>query len=206
MIQIENILEDLDGNGFNQKDLVEVSTKLTIFSNLKKELSDILSRYYDDEELFDILGMLKQPNSQRGYMSHYLGESLTEKQKNVYLLYTVEGMSHGDISKLLGVSKSTIQSHLSRARLKLRELELERLGDVTPELHKKILENSPRLTDRQREYYSMYYIEGKTTKEIVKELGVDRRTAQFMISHAKSRITVPININAEIKKRRKMNA
>lgn len=197
MIHIEEVLEDLEGNGFNQKDLINVSTKLSIFSNLKKELSDMMSRYYDEEDLFDILGALKQPNAERDYISRYLGEALTEKQREVYLLNAIEGRSLGNIAKILGVSKSTVQSHLSRARMKLKEAEIEKLGEETPEVHQVILDNSPQLTDRQREYYKLYYVEGKTREEIIEELGVDRRTVQFMISYAKSRVTVPKSLNAQ---------
>lgn len=151
----------------------------------------MLSTCYDKEELYDILGMLKQPNAERDYISRYLGESLTKKQKDAYLLNVIEGRSFSNIAKTLGTSKSAVQSHISRARMKLRDAELEGVGEVTPEMHKVILENSPQLTERQREYYEMYYIQGKTRDEIVKELGVDRRTVQFMIGHAKSKVTVP---------------
>ena len=54
-------------------------------------------------------------------------DAIDEKHREVFLLREVEGLSHGEVSRLLDIPEGTVWSRLSYARKKLRE-ELTRRG------------------------------------------------------------------------------
>ena len=58
-------------------------------------------------------------------LSEALG-AIDEKHREVFLLREVEGLSHREISKMLGVPEGTVWSRLSYARKMLREHLIER--------------------------------------------------------------------------------
>lgn len=55
-----------------------------------------------------------------------LSARLTEKQRTVFLLRGIEGMSSKEVGEILGCRASTVRNHLLAARRKLRQ-ELVRL-------------------------------------------------------------------------------
>ena len=48
------------------------------------------------------------------------------------VLYDLEGLSYGEIAKVLGVAEGTIKSRIHRARQMLREALRDRLGPESP--------------------------------------------------------------------------
>jgi RNA polymerase sigma-70 factor (ECF subfamily) len=56
-------------------------------------------------------------------------DDLPDIYKTVFLMHDLEGYSHGEIAKTLGVAEGTSKARLSRARAKLREA----LGDAMQE-------------------------------------------------------------------------
>jgi RNA polymerase sigma-70 factor (ECF subfamily) len=48
-------------------------------------------------------------------------QELPERYRMVFNLYVLDGFSHKEISKLLGIAEGTSKSNLSRARLILKE-------------------------------------------------------------------------------------
>jgi len=53
-----------------------------------------------------------------------------DQKKEVKRLYEVEGMSYGGIAKKLGLPKSTVSSHIMRARTKSSEIESSEKNDT----------------------------------------------------------------------------
>lgn len=53
-----------------------------------------------------------------------------DQKKEVKRLYEVEGMSYGGIARMLGLPKSTVSSHIMRARTKSSELESSEKNDT----------------------------------------------------------------------------
>ncbi len=49
-------------------------------------------------------------------------QALPDSYRTIFSLYEVEGFTHVEISKLLGIPVGTSKSHLSRAKTKLREM------------------------------------------------------------------------------------
>lgn len=191
MVDVEEILEDLEGNGFNQVDLLEVSAKLNSFSNMREELYGLLERVYEEEDLLDILGVLNKMSADKSYAFKYLSKHLTDKEKEAYILHEVQKMSMQDVGNELGVSKGTVQTRVTRARMKLNNMKIKSLGKESPSLHKVILKNSPDLPPRLKEYYKMYYVEEKSASYISKSLGVSENSVMNMVQYARSRVTIP---------------
>jgi len=54
-------------------------------------------------------------------------QKLTPAYRTVFNLYVVEGYSHAEVSKKLGISEGTSKSNLSKARMRLQKM-LERLN------------------------------------------------------------------------------
>ena len=59
-------------------------------------------------------------------------EALPEKCRRVYLLRKVHGLSHKDISKRLGISRSMVEKHLRIGTLSCRDYMAKRGSDLTP--------------------------------------------------------------------------
>ena len=63
---------------------------------------------------------------------HQLAAGLTEKQRTVFLLREVEGMSSREVAKIVGCRESTVRNHLFNARKYLRRELLERYPEYAP--------------------------------------------------------------------------
>jgi RNA polymerase sigma-70 factor (ECF subfamily) len=55
---------------------------------------------------------------------------LPEMERAALLLREMEGLSTGEVARILGSSETTVRSQISRARLRLRKLFAERFGGV----------------------------------------------------------------------------
>lgn len=53
---------------------------------------------------------------------------LSDAQRTVFNLFEIEGFSHEEISQILGIPIGTSKSHLARAKIKLRQLIVEKYG------------------------------------------------------------------------------
>ena len=64
-------------------------------------------------------------------------EGLPEEEREVFDLVGIQGLTHGEVALVAGVSEKTVQRRLNRARLllaeRLSELRPPALGEVTPE-------------------------------------------------------------------------
>lgn len=57
----------------------------------------------------------------RSYLDKAIDEELTDRQQQIVNMFFYEGMSLTDISKELGLNKSTVSRHLARSKEKLRD-------------------------------------------------------------------------------------
>lgn len=62
-----------------------------------------------------------------------LADSLTEKQRVVFVLREVEGRPSHEVASILGCRESTVRNHLFNARKVLRDRMLERYPEYVPE-------------------------------------------------------------------------
>lgn len=125
MINVADVVAELDGNGFNQRELLEISAKLTELAVIRERIVEELSVFYDDDELTDIFGTLKKPSTDQQLLSKLLRESLSKREKQCYLMHTVDNKSMGNIAIELGVSKGAVQQSIERARKKIERIEEE---------------------------------------------------------------------------------
>ena len=54
-------------------------------------------------------------------------QSLSTAYRTVFNMYVIDGFKHEEIAKQLGITVSTSKSNLTRARVKLQELVLQKL-------------------------------------------------------------------------------
>jgi len=64
---------------------------------------------------------------------HQLAQSLTEKQRVVFVLREVEGRPSHEVAKILGCRESTVRNHLFNARKILRDKLLEQYPEYVPD-------------------------------------------------------------------------
>ena len=64
---------------------------------------------------------------------HQLAESLTEKQRVVFVLREVEGRPSQEVAQILGCRESTVRNHLFNARKILRDRLLEQYPEYVPD-------------------------------------------------------------------------
>lgn len=118
MLNVADIVAELDGNGFSQGDILDFSRELTQFTIMKDNLSSFLKVVYDDHELEEMLGTIKQPTRQQLILSNSL-TSFSKREKQCYVMATVDGKSWGNIAKEIGISKGAVQQYIERARKKI---------------------------------------------------------------------------------------
>lgn len=122
MINVQEILDDLNGNGFEQGELLDLSAKLTKMSTLRMEIIGLLGGFYDADELLHIAGSLEVPSIEKVIMSKAFEDLLSRREKQCFLMHTVGIKSWGNIAKEIGISKSSVQTHITRARKKIAEI------------------------------------------------------------------------------------
>lgn len=62
-----------------------------------------------------------------------LAAELTEKQRSVFLLRELEGLSSQEVAEIVGCQESTVRNHLFNARRVLRKALVERYPEYAPE-------------------------------------------------------------------------
>ena len=88
MLNVADIVAELDGNGFSQGDILDFSRELTQFTIMKDNLSSFLKVVYDDHELEEMLGTIKQPTRQQLILSNSL-TSFSKREKQCYVMATL---------------------------------------------------------------------------------------------------------------------
>ena len=84
---------------------------------------------YPDADSWNIPGIYsdsnpytKLENKEIGKIIRLLTNRLSTKQRIVFVLSELEGLSHEDIFKITGMAKSSIKSNLNHARRKIGEM------------------------------------------------------------------------------------
>lgn len=118
MRTVSEVIMDLSGNGLAESGLLELSAALTQLADAKWKISEHLSDFLDKEELDEILLMVERPSQQQILASSVI-ECLAPKQKEYYLMHTIENKSIGQIAKEFGVAKGSVQWSIDRAKQKI---------------------------------------------------------------------------------------
>lgn len=127
--EADDLVQDCLERAIRKQDLWKKDTSLrawlftmqhNLFINQLKRNSRKLQLVSSDEELVNC-----QDNDQPNVLMrdiHYCMQQLSEDQREVLLLVTVEGFSYKEVAKIVGIPLGTVMSRLSRAREMLQKL------------------------------------------------------------------------------------
>ncbi len=113
-MKLPKLIEDLSNKGCTDAEAIEITTDLMKIDMLRERLGQQL----DEITLDKVIEATKQAGDQERKLSSLLNV-LSPRERQCYLLHTVELLSMGKISDQLGVSKSAVQCYIERAREKL---------------------------------------------------------------------------------------
>jgi RNA polymerase sigma-70 factor (ECF subfamily) len=77
----------------------------------------------------DEVGNLSAGPSNLKHLIEGMIPQLPEGYRKVFVLHDIQGLKHGEIAEILGISEGASKSQLHRARARMRELLLPYLGD-----------------------------------------------------------------------------
>ena len=122
-----HLLRKLELYDANQGDFGAWAYRLAVNVSLKYLKKELKFRHEDIEETYDNEGDKKfnADNSLDLDDLRAILNKLPLGQKTIFNLFVVEGYSHKEIAKLLGISESTSKSQLSRAKDTLKKLHSE---------------------------------------------------------------------------------
>lgn len=124
LVQIHEIINDLDGNGIDSGELLQITEDLTNLAEIKERIVGRLSDIYGEEEASDIISVVRRPNEQQLAMMNFMS-SLSEREKQCYFMSAIDHKSFAVIGRELQISKSSVQQYIERARKKLRNQHFE---------------------------------------------------------------------------------
>lgn len=118
MPSFSNLLEEINGSGFTETEVLEISSNLTEFVVAKEKLMTRIAPLFDEEELFEKLMDLNMPSLQQ-QMTATLIKNLSFRERQCFLMHTVENKTFSQIADELGFTKSASNTFIRRARKKL---------------------------------------------------------------------------------------
>ena len=115
-IRVWNSREKLDANKSFKSYLYTIANNIAIDYYRKNKKSMLNIEDYEYQCIYFEDGNFDIPNHIKKEIN-----KLTPMQKNVFYLSRFEGLSNNEISEMLGLSKRTVENHISRALKKLKE-------------------------------------------------------------------------------------
>lgn len=191
MVEVSEVLSHLDGNGFTGYEIAEVAVRLAQFSKLKKELEGSLDCLFDENEIEQLFGRISTEHTNGKVVNDSLN-LLSPRQREVYVLHVVENKSKAMIAKELNLSFSAIKGMLSRAKSKMKDIEIESVIAPTPVIWDLLISNTDDLTRMEREDCVLHFVKGKSMARIAKEREVHKSSVALSIHHAKSKFNTSV--------------
>ncbi len=108
-------------------DTIRKRNKISFIDNPEESLSSIKQ---DDEENLEMLNF-EQINAARIIE---LIQELPPAYRTVFNLYVIENFSHKEIAEMLNINIGTSKSNLSKAKVKLKKLFIEKYGNIYEQL------------------------------------------------------------------------
>lgn len=181
-----DFIAELRGAGIDQKEVIDIHSELTRFAISRDKLLERLAVWEDEEELQHILMTVKAASAQEVMWSDMLW-SLSPREKQCYLMHTVDGMSLTDIAKELGFTPSSSKSFVNRAMKKIEIIKSVGIQNPTPGnlAMAKLYKN---LSPREKQCYWMNTVYNKSMNSIGEELGISKSNVQDAIKRARKKI------------------
>ena len=118
MPNFSDLLEEINGNGYTEVELLEITEVLTDFVVAKEKIMASISALFDEDELSERLMNLSMPSLQQ-QMTATLLKDLSPRERQCFLMPTVQNMTFSQIAKELGFTKGATNVFMTRARKKL---------------------------------------------------------------------------------------
>lgn len=122
-MKLPELIKDLSNKGCTDAEAIEIATDLIKVDMLKSEFGHLL----DEVKLSEVIEATKKTSDQDRKLAIIL-HNLSERERECYLMHTVQLMSMGKIAESLAVSKSSVQTYIDRARDKVVKLIEETTG------------------------------------------------------------------------------
>ena len=127
MHSVSEVIQELTGSGYTPEELLDISTELTEFTISREKLHRRLSNEFDPGELDRILLTIDAASLREEFISN-LFKVLSPREKQCYLMHTVEKKSFSQIASELGFTKSATASFMKRANRKIENLKKDGVG------------------------------------------------------------------------------
>jgi len=114
MLKLPELIKDLAADGCTDVDAIEIATDLMKIEFVRRKLNNKINGNLID----DVIEYTKNANELDTKTFYKLG-GLSDRQRQCYFLYTIKLMPMSQIAKDLGISKSSVQIHIDRAKEKL---------------------------------------------------------------------------------------
>lgn len=118
MPSFPELLQEINGNGYTEAQVVDITSRLTKFVLLRDQITSELANLFAPEELLEILATVDLPTYQQQIAAN-LFTSLSKREKQVFLMKVVEKKTLEQIGKELGIARGTVQVYVIRSAKKL---------------------------------------------------------------------------------------
>ena len=110
-------LKHLEGKGMSAYEAMNSIVEAVQLNMVKGRLSKLLIDESKMDELFEVL----LSSEEQKMKAIELLTRLSSRERQCFLMHTVENVSMGKIAKELGISKAAVQIYIERARGKINE-------------------------------------------------------------------------------------
>lgn len=119
MHSFPGLLQEINGNGYTEAQVVDITSRLTKFVLLREQITAELADLFDSEDLLEILTKVDLPTYQQQIAAN-LFTTLSKREKQVFLMRAVENKTFSQISEELGIARGTVQVYVTRSAKKLK--------------------------------------------------------------------------------------
>ena len=114
-MSLPELIKDLSRNGMLDIDAIDASIELMKIESLRERLKD---GKISKKELETVLVASEKLPSQERIM-YYTMDNFSNREKQCYLMHSVEGKSMQKIADELGITKTSVNQYIRRAREKI---------------------------------------------------------------------------------------
>ncbi|GAB3797489.1 sigma factor-like helix-turn-helix DNA-binding protein [Virgibacillus kimchii] len=108
-------LEEIEGKGLSPYETMNSVVEAMQLHMIKGRLSKLL---IDDDKMDELFNTLLPSHEQKTKAIELL-TVLSKRERQCYLMHTIENMSMGKIAKELNIAKGTVDQYISRAKDKI---------------------------------------------------------------------------------------
>lgn len=108
--------QSLNGDGLTEFEAMNTSVEVLMISMLKNRLSSL---YFDKDKLHDLRDIVMPDHPQQKVVYEAMA-MFSKRERQCFLLHTVQNMSFGSIAAELRIHRGTVQKYIERAKKKIQ--------------------------------------------------------------------------------------